>query len=83
MVLWMVIAAVLVVFLVIAAAMDRRSRRVRGRVGRVRMPGGELSNRVGLRAGEQLSEFGDPEVSQGPGGARGGRPPRSQQGPVR
>jgi hypothetical protein len=57
MVLWLIIAAVLVVFLVTGAVMDHRSRRVRGRVGRVRVPGGEMSNRLGLRASEQLSKF--------------------------
>jgi hypothetical protein len=57
MVLWLVIGAVLVVLLGAAALTDRKSKRVRGRVPRVRVPGGELSHRTDLLASEQLSRF--------------------------
>jgi hypothetical protein len=57
MVLWLVIGAVLVVVLGAAALTDRKSKRVRGRVPRVRVPGGELSHRMDLLTSEQLSRF--------------------------
>ena len=56
MVLLLVIGCPLVVLLVIAAVMDRKSKRVRGHVGRVRT-GGELSHRLNVVAAEQLSKF--------------------------
>jgi hypothetical protein len=57
MVLWLIIGAVLVVLLGAAALTDRKSKRVRGRVPRVRVPGGELSHRLDLLASERLSQF--------------------------
>lgn len=57
MVLWLIIGAVLVVLLGSAAIMDRKSKRARGRVPRVRVPGGEASHRADLLAQDQLSLF--------------------------
>jgi hypothetical protein len=72
MVLLSIIVCVLVVLLVIAAFIDRKSRRVRGRAGRVRIPGGELSHRLDLSAAEHL-----PVNGAGPSMGRhlDGRPP--------
>jgi hypothetical protein len=56
MVFWLVIGCPLVVLLVIAYFIDRKSKRVRGHVGRVR-PGSGLSNRLNGEAAEQLSMF--------------------------
>jgi hypothetical protein len=56
-VLVLIIVGVLVVLLAIGLAMDVRSRRVRGRGHRVRVPGGELGHKAGLVAGRQLSQF--------------------------
>jgi hypothetical protein len=57
MLLWLIIGAVLVVLLGSAALMDRKAKRVRGRVPRVRVPGGEMSHRLDLHAQERLSQF--------------------------
>jgi hypothetical protein len=58
------IVGVLVVLLAIAAVFDRRSRRVRGRVGQVRVPGGGLGRNIEAAVGLQLSQFdaGQPMV---------------------
>jgi hypothetical protein len=58
MVFLLFIVTPLVVLLVAAAFVDRRSRRVRGRVGRVRVPGGEVSHRMDAVAAERLSMWG-------------------------
>lgn len=57
MVLLVIVAGPLIVFLVAAVIVDRRSKRVRGRVGRVRIPGGGLSHRMDVVAGSNLSLF--------------------------
>jgi hypothetical protein len=56
MVFWLIIGCPLVVLLVIAFFIDRKSKRVRGHVGRVR-PGSGLANRLNAEAAERLSLF--------------------------
>jgi hypothetical protein len=56
MVFLLVIGCPLVVLLVIAVFLDRKSKRVRGHVGRVRS-GGEVSHRMDLMAAERLSAY--------------------------
>jgi hypothetical protein len=51
-----IIVGVLVVLLAVAAVFDRRSRRVRGRVGRVRVPG-VLGRNTEAAVGLELSKF--------------------------
>jgi hypothetical protein len=55
MVIVAIIVGVFVVLLAIAAVFDRRSRKIRGRVGRVR--GGELGRKAESMAGLELSRF--------------------------
>lgn len=61
--LWLIVGSPIAVLLVAAYFVDRKSKRVRGHVGRV--SGGALSRRVDAVASGQLSQFdGGPSMNR-------------------